>query len=487
MAGSRTLKLSILADVDDLKSKLGDGEKTVDGFGGKLEDFGKKAGLAFAAATAAAALYAGKLLVDGVKSALEDEAAQAKLAGTLKRVADASDATVAAVEKFITKTSIATGVTDDNLRPAFDRLVRSTGDVEKAQQALQVALDISAATGKDLNLVTQAIGRSLDGNSTSLGKVAGGFEAADLKGKSFSDLLPILAERFGGAATAQAETFQGKLDRLNIAFNEAKETVGSYVIDALTPLVSLTVDNVIPAFEKYSDVIGKNLQPIISNIADFIKNVFIPNFKDFYNFINEKIVPLIRDYAVAVFRALGNAFESIRTAIDNNKEKFQELYEALKPIIEWMAKTVVPILKTGVSVAIQAIGSGLSVAINAFGALASAITKVLDGIKGIINLVKSNPIVSGISGLIDKVFGGGKAMGGAVNSSSAYLVGERGPELFVPNNSGTIIPNNRLNAGTTINLNVTGAIDPEGTARTIIDALNQSFARGTLGSLAFRG
>ena len=78
MAGNRTLKLSILADVDDLKKKLGQGEQEVKSFGDKLGEFGKKAAAAFAVAAAAAAAYAGKLLVDGVKAAIEDEKAQAK-------------------------------------------------------------------------------------------------------------------------------------------------------------------------------------------------------------------------------------------------------------------------------------------------------------------------------------------------------------------------------------------------------------------------
>jgi len=91
---------------------------------------------------------------------------------------------------------------------------------------------------------------------------------------------------------------------------------------------------------------------------------------------------------------------------------------------------------------------------------------------------------------LEAVFGGGKAMGGPVIGGTSYIVGERGPELFTPNTSGMITPNNRMGGGnTTINLNVTGAIDPEGTARTIIDVLNNSFYRGTGGanSLQFSG
>ena len=110
MAGqSRTLKLSILGDIDQLKKSLSTGSNEVQGFGNKLGDFSKKAGLAFAAAGAAAAAYAGKLLIDGVKSAIEDEAAQAKLATTLQNVTGATNAQIAAVEASSLAFSIALG------------------------------------------------------------------------------------------------------------------------------------------------------------------------------------------------------------------------------------------------------------------------------------------------------------------------------------------------------------------------------------------
>ena len=150
MAGNRTLKLSILADVDDLKKKLGQGQDEVTSFGDKVSDFGKKAGLAFAAATAAAAAYAGKLLIDGVKSAMEDERAQAKLATTLENVTSATKEQIAAVESQISKLSLAYGVTDEKLRPSFEKLVRATEDVTKAQKLQILALDIAAGSGRDI-------------------------------------------------------------------------------------------------------------------------------------------------------------------------------------------------------------------------------------------------------------------------------------------------------------------------------------------------
>ena len=149
MAGNRTLKLSILADVDDLKKKLGNADNDVQTFGDKLGNFGKVAGAAFAAAGAAAAIYAGKLAIDGVKAAIEDEAAQVRLATSLKNVTGATDAQIADLEDQILKTSLLTGVSDEKLRPSLDRLVRSTKDVEEAQRLQSLALDIAAGTGKD--------------------------------------------------------------------------------------------------------------------------------------------------------------------------------------------------------------------------------------------------------------------------------------------------------------------------------------------------
>jgi hypothetical protein len=122
--------------------------------------------------------------------------------------------------------------------------------------------------------------------------------------------------------------------------------------------------------------------------------------------------------------------------------------------------------------------------VTGFSSLVGFINGAYTAIKKFIDFIGNNPIVKGIAGAIDSVFGGGKAAGGPVRSGTSYIVGERGPELFTPNSSGMITPNNRLggSAGNTININVTGAIDPEGTARSIINVLNNSFYRGTNGA-----
>ena len=142
----RTLKLEILAETKQFVADMKKSETQVEGFGGKMEKFGKMAAAAFAAAAAAAVAYAGKLAVDGVKSAIEDEAAQAKLANTLKNVTKATDAQIKSTEEYILQTSLATGISDEELRPSLDRLTRATKDLDKAQQLQTLALDIATVS-----------------------------------------------------------------------------------------------------------------------------------------------------------------------------------------------------------------------------------------------------------------------------------------------------------------------------------------------------
>jgi phage-related protein len=482
MAGSRTLKLSILADVDDLRNKLGTASKETEGFGSKVGDFGKKAGIALGVAAAAAAAYATTLLVDGVKSAIEDEAAQAKLAGTLERVAGASKETVKAVEDYITKTALATGVADDKLRPAFDRLVRSTGDVKDAQDGMNLALDISQATGKDLTTVSAALGKAFDGNVTSLAKITGGFEASELKGKTLADLMPTLTERFGGAAQEQAETFAGKMARLGVAFDEAKETAGSFILDGITPIITAFVDQGIPAIQQFAEEIGPKLKPIIEGVSNFVKEFLLPAVKDFYEFLYLKLIPFLVNVFKPIFEGLKTAFNTVKNAIDDNREGFDKLKPVIKAVAEFIRDKVAPILSGAFKKALETIGTILGGLIDGFGSLAGFIGDAYNALKRFVDLIKNNPVVKGISNVVSGIFGGGRAEGGAVKAGTSYVVGERGAEMFVPKTDGVIIPNNKMGGGnvTNLNINVTGALDKEGVARQIVDILNNSFYRGTL-------
>jgi hypothetical protein len=480
--GSRTLKLSILADVDNLKKGLTEANTETEGFGTKLGDFSKKAGAAFAVAGAAALAYAGVLLVDGVKSAIEDEAAQAKLATTLTNVTGATDATIAATESWITQQGLALGITDDELRPALERLVRSTGDVEEAQKLASLAFDISAGTGKSLEAVSNALGKAVDGNTASLGKLGIGIDAADLKTMSFDEVTAALAETFGGQATEKAETFAGKMDRLKLAFSEGQETVGSFVLDAITPMVTLFVDKVIPTLGTLASEIGTTLQPVFETLGTFFKDTFLPGLTALYDYINKYVVPIFKATLTPVIQGVKNIFTAIGTAVSDNTGFFKLLGAGLtaflviaKPFATFIGTTFkiafsgVALIIDGVSKAIQGVVAGINGAISAVNLLISAYNIVNNLKPGSKDLPK-----------IPKL-----AKGGMVNANSPYIVGEVGPELFVPSSGGRIVPNNKLGGGGgNIYINVSGAIDQEGTARQIVNVLNNSFYRGTNGANA---
>lgn len=250
-SGNRTLKLSILADVDDLKKKLGEADNAVETNASKISDFGKKAAAAFAIAAAAAVTYGTKLAIDGVKAAIEDEQAQFRLAAALKSATGATDAQIKATEDMILKTSLATGVSDDQLRPALQRLAVSTKDTAEAQKLLTLALDISKGSGKDLEQVANALGKAQDGNTTTLGRLGLGISKAELSTLSFTQVQQKLADLYGGAAAANAETFQGKIDRLKVGFDEAKESLGFALLPQVEKFITYLNDTGIPTLNAF--------------------------------------------------------------------------------------------------------------------------------------------------------------------------------------------------------------------------------------------
>jgi hypothetical protein len=487
MAGIPKVKITFDADFDELKKGVKGAQKEVEGFSDKIGKFGKVAAAAFAAATVAAAAYAGKLLVDGVKSAIADAAAQEKLALTLKNVTGATNAQIKATEGYITKTSLAFGVTDDELRPSLERLARATGDVEKAQKLQALALDISAGSGKSLEAVTNALGKATEGSTTALGKLGVGLSAAQLKTLSMDEITKKLADTFENQASVKADTFQGKLDRLNIAFDEGKETVGSFVLDALTPLVTAFVDKVIPTLSTMATSIGKDLEGPFNTVKTVLTDFVLPAFKGLYDFMKDFVAPFFSSVFGKALEGLGSAFTKVKEAITANSDELTPLFTLFKSVATFVKDTIGPAIGTILKVAFEVLGVAIAAVITGVSKVVGFLDDMIDKVKAFIKLVKDNPLVEGIGNVIDKVFGGFKASGGPVSSGTSYIVGEQGPELFTPGRSGMITPNHALGGGrgSVINLTVNGAIDPEGTARAIINVLNNSSYRGTLGSGAF--
>ena len=248
---TRTLSLKILADIDDLKKKLNEADGAVENNSSKISEFGKKAAAAFAVAAAAAVAYGTKLAVDGVKAAIEDEQAQLRLAAALRSATGATDAQIKATEDMILQTSLATGVADEKLRPAMQRLAVSTKDTEEAQKLLNLALDISKGRGIELETVANALGRAQDGNTTALGRLGLGLSKAELATLTFTQVQERLSDLYGGAAAANAETFQGKIDRLKVGFDEAKESLGVALLPQVEKFIGFLNTTGIPALNGF--------------------------------------------------------------------------------------------------------------------------------------------------------------------------------------------------------------------------------------------
>jgi hypothetical protein len=225
----KTLTVYVAADTSKLRAGLNDADRSLSGFAGKL---GNMVGPALIGATAAAGAFAVSLAVDGVQAAVAEEAELTKLSGTLNNLGfgAASDQ----VNTFIDDLQYTAAVSDSTLRPAFTRLLTSTNDVAEAQKLLQLALDVSAGTGKSLEAVTNALGKAYDGNLGALGKLGAGIDSSTIKSKDLQGAVSQLSTTFAGQSTAAANTLQGQIKVLSISFDELKESFGKGFLDGLS-------------------------------------------------------------------------------------------------------------------------------------------------------------------------------------------------------------------------------------------------------------
>jgi hypothetical protein len=235
----------------------------------------KKALVPAAIAATGAAVVLGKGLFEAAKAAAEDQKSQALLARQLQATTGATDTQIAAVEQYINQTQLAAGVTDDQLRPALASLVRATGDTAAAQQQLGLALDIAAGTGKDVESVAIALAKAYNGNFAALTKLGVPLDENIVKTKDYQAVQEKLAAQFGGASATAANTFDGQLKRLSIAWGEIVEQVGYYVLPYLQRFVDAVNKYVVPALGVFIEQLqgGKGVKGAfeiaIASMGDF--------------------------------------------------------------------------------------------------------------------------------------------------------------------------------------------------------------------------
>jgi hypothetical protein len=482
MAGqSRTLKLALLADVANFTKDIGKAGQSTQTLGDQASAFGKKAALAFAAAGAAIGAFA----VASVKAAAEDEAGQRKLEETIRNTTNATAEQIAGIDKYVTAQSIATATTDDVIRPALSRLLRSTGDLTKAQELLTLSQEIAAATGKPLEAVTNAVAKSFDGSNTALTKLGVGIDAATLKTLTFDETQALLNKTFDGFIENQSTTAAFKFQQLSIAIGETKEQVGAALLPAITALTDYILVNVVPVVQSFVDGLtgedgleqgltesqktavewGKRVKGLIETIINFKDELLIVAGIIATIFVASKIAAGVTA-TIALIKLLTAAYVALRNT-------------ALAAAIA-SRFAVNPFL-------------GLATAAGIAAAIYGA-TKVFGGDDAAANVPSTGPFADTIKAA-GGTFGAGTTtptftatptptptptgITSAVASAAAAATNTAIGSNFNP---GRFRQAEAASMGTTINLTVTGAFDREGTARTIVETLNDSFYRGTGGA-----
>jgi hypothetical protein len=429
MADTRTLKLSLLADVQKFLDGMDKADNSTKDLNTKIGGYSKKMAKAFLGVATAVGAMSIAIGIDAVKAAAEDEVSQKKFQETLKDTAGVVDDTmIKSINDWIERMQFATGYSDGELRDSLGRLTRSTGNVQEAQELTNLAMDISRGTGKDLTTVADNLAKAYDGNEGALKRMGVPLDDNILKSGDFKDITDELTRLFGGQASTYADTYQGKLDIVNQRLGELKESGGKPLLDTLGRLLEMT-DKVARGFA------GEDPESLSNRARE-----------------------LAGEFEGSGEFSLGY---SLRAVADS----FQRLFDEISS----------PDAATGVSTleklaaAMETFAGAIDSVTGAYRNYQKFYDKVPDALKDFMNP---------FSRLGDYMrLAGGRAAGGSVTANQPYKVGEFGPEVFVPNGvSGSIRPDNGAGSGVTIIMN--GVIDGE-SARRSIERLLQDSSRRT--------
>lgn len=211
-----------------------------------------------------------------VKAFADDEKAARSLSVALANTGNAFASI--GVEKFIDDLQRTTGVLDDNLRPAFQTLVTATGDVTKSQKALGLALDISAATGKDLGSVSSALAKGFSGQTTALSRLGAGLSKATLASGDMDAIMTELNNKFSGQSTAAVQGYSGQIALLNVALANSAEIIGKDLLDSINLISGANgIGKTTSAIENMATSIGNAVYGVAS-LINRLKGIYQDTF-----------------------------------------------------------------------------------------------------------------------------------------------------------------------------------------------------------------
>lgn len=253
-------------------------QKDIAKLGKDFDKFAKRSAKAFGVAAAASAAFATKIGVDAVQAAMSDQKSQALLASTLRNTVGATDEAIASSERYITALQKEVSVADDELRPALATLARATGDVASAQSLLGTALNVSAGTGKDLQTVSLALSKAVNGNLGALTRLGIPLDANTIKSKNFNKALGVLNDTFKDQADVRAKTLEFRLKGLQIAYGEILETLGYALLPVIEQFAGVISTKVLPQLEAWinanKDQLAASLETILTKVPVLINQVF---------------------------------------------------------------------------------------------------------------------------------------------------------------------------------------------------------------------
>ena len=505
MAGqSRTLKLALLAEVADFTKNINKATTETDNIGKKFDDFGKKAAIAFAVAAGAVVAFA----ADAVKAAAADEKAQKTLEETIKRTTGATADQVKGVEDYITKTSLAIGITDDELRPAFGRLVRSTEDVQEAQDLVNLSLDIAAATGKPLSGVADALAKAYDGNTTALGKMGTGLDNSIIKGGDVDEIFKTLTGTFGGFAKNEAAGTEKAFDRIKIAADEVKEQIGAALLPVVQDFTEYLLTTVVPAVQSFVDGLtgeigltegltesqekafkwGEKIRKVIGVVIEFKDELIVLAGVIAAVFVISKIATGVAA-TIALIKTLIVAYNLLKTSaiVAGIAQAF-----ALNPLLGVGA---VALAATVLSAATALARNNDTKSPTGPATISGDYSYTTgSGVSALANVTTKKIVIPEVPGMAEP----SSKSGGGITKAAAVVKSAYAPGSFydpMSANTPDAIPfqfgndyvnrkldNNRPSVNLTVNQGIVG--DPEAAARSVVDVLNRSYFRGTNGANA---
>jgi hypothetical protein len=288
--------------------------KDLKGLEKNFANAGKKIAKAFAVATVAVGAFAVKTGVDAVKGAIEDQKSQALLANSLRNTTGATDAAIKATEEYISKQQMLVAVSDTELRQSLITLTTATGDLTQAQALQNVALDTAAGTQKDLQTVSLAIAKAYNGNIGALTKLGVSIDKTIVKNKDFKGAVDALTKAYGGAAITAADSLEGQLKKLGLAYDEILETLGYALLPVVQEFAEYIVANVLPALETWVNTNKDELAAGLEGLGTTLMQVG-KLLAGFFKVISENLGAVKAFAAIFVGAKLATGIYGVVTAI----------------------------------------------------------------------------------------------------------------------------------------------------------------------------